>query len=113
MLIQNTDTVFVDYSAMNWDDFNDYLCNVNWSEIYTDEDDGDQRWFAFSTTVIDAISRFARTSIRRVRKAAAHSYPHHIRKLTSKKALLWNKARQLKTKELNKAYRESAIKHCT
>ena len=55
MLIQNIDTVFVDYSAVNCDDFNDYLCNVNWSEIFTADDDGDLRWSAFSTTVNDTI----------------------------------------------------------
>jgi len=81
---------------------------ANWPGIYTAYDDGDQRWSAFSTTVNDAILRFAPTSIKRVRKAAAHSYPQHIQRLTSKKALLWKKAQLFKTQELNKAYRESA-----
>ena len=108
VLIHSIDKVFVDYSVVDWDGFNNYLCNVNWSEIYAVGDNGDQRWSAFSTTLNDAILQFAPTSIKRVRKSAAQNYPHHIRKLISNKALLWKKTQQFKTKQLQKAYRESA-----
>jgi hypothetical protein len=108
IFLNNTDKVFTDFSAVDWDSFNEYLCNINWSDVYSVDDDGDQRCSAFSSTLNNATSQFAPTSIKHVRKSAVHSYPHHIRKLISKKAFLWKKAKTFKTKQLHKSYRECA-----
>jgi len=107
IFLNNNDKVFTDYSAVDWDSFNDYFRNINWSHIYSIDDDGDQRWSAFSNTLNNAILQFAPTSIKHVRKSAVRSYPHHIRKLISKKAFLWKRAKTFKTDQLHKAYRES------
>jgi len=82
VLIHSIENVFVDYSVVNWDDLNNYLCNVNWSEIYAVND---KKWSAFSSILNDAILQFVPTRIKCIRKSAARSYPHHIRKLISKK----------------------------
>jgi len=60
-----------DYSVVNWDGLNNYLCNVCWSEIYAVNDNGDQKWSALSSILNDAILQFAITSIKRIRKSAA------------------------------------------
>ena len=100
--------IFTDFSAIDWDSFNEYFCHINWSVVYSVDDDGDQRWSAFSTILNNAILQFAPSSIKQVRRSAARCYPHHIRKLISKKAFLWKKAKNFKTTQLQKAYRECA-----
>jgi len=47
-------------------------------------------------------------SIKHVRKSAACSYANHIRKLISKKPLLWQKAKKFNTKQLFDSYRDCA-----
>ena len=63
---------------------------------------------AFLSTVNNAITQFAPTSIKRVRKSAACSYPNDIRKLVSKKSLLWQKVKKFNTKQLRDSYRDAA-----
>jgi len=64
VLFHSIEKVFVDYIVVNWDGLNNYLCNVNWSEIYAINDNGDSRWSAFSSILNDAIIPFAPTQLR-------------------------------------------------
>ena len=93
VLIHSNDKLFTDYSAVDWDCFNDYMCNVDWSDVYSAHDSADERWSAFSSTLNDAVVQFAPTNIKHVRKSAAQSYPYPIRKLITKKASIWKKGK--------------------
>jgi len=104
----NNSKVFTDLSGVDWDSFNAYFNSVDWTSVYSDVIDSDQRWEAFSNTLNNAILQFAPTSIKQIRNSTARSYPHHIRKLISKKAFLWKKAKSFNTKQLHNSYRECA-----
>jgi Reverse transcriptase (RNA-dependent DNA polymerase)/Endonuclease-reverse transcriptase len=108
VFLQDNDRIFTDYRAVDWPCFNEYLRNIDWSDIYYNNADGDLRWLAFSSTLNNAILQFAPTNIKHVRKSAACAYPIHIRKLISKKSSLWRKLKQFNTKQLCDAYRECA-----
>ena len=88
--------------------FNEFLRIIDWSDVYSNVRDGDQRWSIFSSILNNAILQFAPTSIKHVRKSAACTYPIHIRKLMSKKSLLWKKAKKFNTKQLHDSYRVCA-----
>jgi len=109
VFLKNNDKIFTDYSAVDWDRFNEFFRNINWSNVYSDIDaDGNQRWSTFSSLLNYAILQFAPTSIKHIRKSTLRTYPHHIRKLISKKALLWKRAKTFDTKQTRKAYLECA-----
>jgi len=94
VFLKQNDKVFTDYSAVNWDSFNEHLRNIDWSCIYSGvANDGNERWSTFASTFHNVILQFAPTTIKQVRKSAARSYPCHIRKLISKKAFLWKKGK--------------------
>jgi len=108
VVLNESDKIFTDFSHVDWQAFNEYFSSVNWSTVYSADDDGDARWAAFSNTLNNAVLQFAETSIKHVRRSAIRSYPAHIRKLISKKKFLWRKSKHFKTKQTYKAYRESA-----
>jgi hypothetical protein len=35
VFLSNKDKIFTDYSAADWDSFNEYLRNINWSHAYS------------------------------------------------------------------------------
>jgi len=108
VFLSKNDKIFTDYSAVDWVSFNEYFMNINWSDVYSNAVDGDQLWSAFSSTLNNVILQFAPISIKHVRKSAACSYPKNIRKLISKKSLLWKKAKKFNTKQLCDSYRDCA-----
>ena len=89
VFLHNNDRIFNYFSAVEWDSFNEFLRIIDWSDVYSNARDGDQRWSIFSSMLNNAILQFAPTSIKHVRKSAACTYPILIRKLISKK--LWKK----------------------
>jgi len=108
VFLSKNDKILTDYSAVDWVSFNEYFKNINWSDVYSNAVDGDQLWSAFSSTFKNVILQFAPISIKHVCKSAACSNPKNIRKLISKKSLLWKKAKQFNTKQLCDSYRDCA-----
>lgn len=108
VFLSQSDTIFNDFSTVDWVRFNEFFENIDWSAVYSNVADGDQLWSAFSSTLNDAILQFAPISIKHVRKSAACTYPKNIRKLVSKKSLLWKKAKRFNTKQLWDSYRDCA-----
>ena len=47
VLIRSNNKLFTDYSAVHWGCFNDYICNVDWFDVYSAHDSADKRWSAF------------------------------------------------------------------
>lgn len=79
------DTTWFDYSRADWDSFNAYISETNWQSVYSNCQDSEQVWSAFSEVLQSGVNMFVPVNIHKVRKKNVRSYPSAIRKLYVKK----------------------------
>ena len=92
-----------DYEAMS-----DYLDNVDWQQLLVANLTPDTIWSAFCEILDSAIDLFVPcTDVRPRKNVKTRQYPRHIRKLLSRKLILWRKFKSNRTDAAAKArYKE-------
>jgi len=114
------DTSWFDYSRADWDSLNAYISETDWQSVYSNCQDSEQVWSAFSDVLQSGINMFVPVNIHKVRKKNVRSYPAAIRKLYVKKKRLWclykrfNNSRTLEAfKRCSKEFRNAVYRyHC-
>ena len=124
ILYRNSSTMqsldIYNYGLADWDNIRSSLNDVDWSDLFSDCENGDDMWIVFHSKLFQLIDLF----VPKQRKyfAKNHSsglyYSKKISKLQSHKLLCWRKYKRFKTVECKvryndaaRAYRQAIVDH--
>jgi len=96
-----------DFAAMS-----DYLCDINWTEMFSTNLTPDDLWTAFSAALDEAIDGNVPSVPVQRRPSAPKRYPRYIRVLFSRKRAVWRQYRNDRSNKILKAKYDKISDDC-